>query len=91
MLHLIKIASVSDPSQAALSLFSSLLYILSIKIVLIKNYYYVCLMFLLSNKLDLNQETRFTITEFVFCVPFQICPLLEPSKARCSILKHRVG
>ena len=65
-LHLIKIASVSDPSQATLSLFSSLLYILSIKIVLIKNYYYnVCLMFRVSNKLDLNQETRFTIKVFV--------------------------
>ncbi len=64
---LIKIEPVSIyPSQAALSLFyfsveyTFLLKMLSL--VLIKNnYLYVCLIWILSNKFDLNQETHFTI------------------------------
>jgi hypothetical protein len=51
---------MSNPSQATLSLFCCIYF--SIKIVLIKNQYlYVCLLLILSNKLELNQETRFTI------------------------------
>ncbi len=50
-------------NQATLGSFPILCYIyFPIKIVLIKNSYLcVCLFWILSNKLDLNQETRFTI------------------------------
>ncbi len=74
---LIKIESVSIyPSQAMLgSLFSSVVYAFWLKmlsLVLIKNRNsFVYLIWILSNKLDLNQETHFTIVKKTYLRVFE--------------------